>query len=82
MKQATIWTQKDCFLCKQVKDLLKNNGYEVEEIPAKEIDLTRDIELKTQLAYQNLELPVIMLEGKLVDINEVQSFLKNEEENK
>jgi glutaredoxin len=70
---ATVWTSEDCDRCKEVKDRLKADGYEIEERNARDLinGTNRDVDAMAQLASQNMQLPLIMIEGEYVTIEDV-----------
>lgn len=64
--RVILWTQPICPLCEQVKGYFSEVGYE--ERAASELlsGADRDPEAMAQLAMQNMELPMIQVNGAFV----------------
>ena len=67
----TVWTQEGCGLCEQVKEALGSGSYE--ERPADELisGVDRNIDAMVQLSMQNMELPLVQIDGTWVSPHEV-----------
>ncbi|MBN2712538.1 MAG: hypothetical protein JXR97_08935 [Planctomycetes bacterium] len=67
MAKVILWTQEDCPLCGKVKAAYAENGYE--ERNAQELIRgdNVDTDAMTQLAMQNMQLPIVMVDGEFVD---------------
>lgn len=76
-KKVILWTSKDCSICRNIKQYLKEElSCEVEEREADKLMSGEDknIDVMAQLAEQNMELPVIQVEGKFVNPARVQEL--------
>lgn len=64
-----IWTQEDCPLCARVKSILG----EYEERPASDLvsGMEPDLDAMTALAMQNMELPLVKMDGAFVNVHEL-----------
>ncbi|MHC4871020.1 MAG: glutaredoxin family protein [Planctomycetota bacterium] len=67
-KMVTIWTQEGCSLCEKVKEIFK--GKDFEERNAEDLinGDDRNVDAMTQLAMQNMELPLVMIDGHFVNV--------------
>jgi glutaredoxin len=68
MKQVIIWTQEDCPLCAEAKEYFSEDGFE--ERRAEELlqGNERNVDAMAQLAMQNMQLPLVSVDGEFVDI--------------
>jgi len=75
-KEAVVYHQESCFACAKVIDALLSAGVtvEVREVADLLSGKFRDIEALAQLGLQNQELPVVLIEGKAVNPQEVMSW--------
>jgi hypothetical protein len=65
MKDATIWTDENCIVCKDVKSRFVHRGFDVKEMSASDMTkaLNPHVDAMAQLAWQGMALPVIMVHG-------------------
>lgn len=76
-KKAIIWTSDDCVTCRNIKQYLSEElGYDTEEREAEKLisGEDRDVDVIAQLADQNMQLPVIMIDGEFVNPANVQDL--------
>ena len=60
---AIIWTKPDCPNCAVEKDILRAEGYDIEERDADRIDADKDDDAMARLQEQNGALPVVKVNG-------------------
>ena len=66
MSKIILWTQADCPLCERVKALFVSQGYEERAAADLLTGADKDIEAMTQLAMQDMQLPLVMIDGRFV----------------
>lgn len=66
-RNIIIWTQEGCSLCGKIKEMFMENGFEEKNAEDLISGDNRDIEAMTQLAMQNMELPLVMIDGEFVN---------------
>ena len=71
MAKATIWTQEGCPLCERVKACLAAEGYEEREVNELMSGTEKNHEAMVQLAMQDMELPLVRIDGAFVGPNEI-----------
>lgn len=64
--RVILWTQPICPLCQQVKAYFAEVGYEERAASELTSGADRDPEAMAQLAMQNMELPMIQVNGAFV----------------
>lgn len=67
MRNVILWTQPNCPLCEQVKEVL--SGDHLEEHPVTELitGATRNDEALAQLAMQDMAVPLVMIDGAFIN---------------
>ena len=79
MKTIRIWVQKDCQVCCTIIQKIKEDMPGIELVIKAGGSLVHDddeIDATTQLLDQNMELPVIEVDGEFVKPNEFVSKVK------
>ncbi len=68
MKKIIIWTQEDCPLCQKVKTYYGEGNFE--ERAAQDLlgGNVPDIDAMAQLAMQDMQLPLVQVDGEWVDV--------------
>jgi|TARA_B110000263_G_scaffold29653_1_gene22528 glutaredoxin len=61
--KATVYTGLACIWCERVKTLLKDNGYEIEEIMVNQ-DILKELEIKTGEVIRTV--PQVVIDNVLV----------------
>ena len=72
--KATVYTGLACIWCERVKTLLKDNGYEIEEIMVNQ-DILKELEIKTGEVIRTV--PQVVIDDVLIGgYHEVEDLMK------
>ncbi len=66
MSTITLWTQNGCPLCAEVKAIFAGQDYEERDAAELLAGTTPDADAMVQLAMQDMQLPLVMLDGRFV----------------
>lgn len=73
MSRIILWTQHHCPLCEEVKKKLAGQEYEEKNAGDLILGEEQNEEALVQLAMQDMQLPLIMIDGKFIDVAEFLS---------
>jgi glutaredoxin len=74
---ATIWTQKGCPLCEQVKNSIGEGNYEERAVSELMAGVDKNTDAMAQLMIQNMELPLVMIDDEFISPRELLAASKN-----
>ena len=66
-----IWGRAECPECQKIKDLFDKQGYEYNDIDSLISSNTPNVEAMTQLSFQDMRLPLVMIADEWVDPKEI-----------
>lgn len=72
-KEVIIWTQQDCPLCQRVKCYFGEGNYEERDAQGLLGGNMPDIEAMTQLAMQDMQLPLVQVNGEWQNVCDLLS---------
>jgi glutaredoxin len=71
MRNVKIWTQAGCAMCEKVKQHFTGEGYEESPVTALLSGEDRNEQAMVQLAMQDMQLPLVMVDGQFVNPREI-----------
>lgn len=79
MSEIIIWTQPDCPHCERIKSFFGAGAYEERDAEALVAGTEPDEAALVQLVMQNLQVPVVRVEGQFVAVHEIIAEIDAEE---
>lgn len=68
-----IWGNTECMECQRVKEYFADQGYDYYDVSTLVSGENPDLEAMTQLTFQDMRLPLVMVDGEWIDPAEIKT---------